>query len=37
MHVVGYRKIDAALADIGTLRTIELNPILLRSTKEPQR
>jgi hypothetical protein len=34
MHCCGYKNIDAALADIGRLRTIELNPILLKSIKE---
>lgn len=34
MHVVGYKNIDAALAEIGKLRTIEPNPILLKSVKE---
>ena len=34
MHVVGCKDIDAALADIGRLRTVEPNPILLESVKE---
>ena len=34
MHVVGYKNIDAALVDIGNLRSIEPNPILLKSIKE---
>ena len=34
MHVVGCKRIDAALVEIGKLRTIEPNPILLRSVKE---
>ena len=34
MHCCGYKNIDAALADIGKLRTIELNPILPGSLKE---
>ncbi len=34
MHVVGCKDIDAALADIGRLRTLELSPILLESLKE---
>jgi len=34
MHVVGCKDIDAALADIGRLRTVEPNPILLESMKE---
>ena len=34
MHVVGCKHIDAALADIGKLRTVEPNPILLESVKE---
>ncbi len=34
MHVVGCKEIEAALVDIGKLRTIEPNPILLRSVKE---
>jgi len=34
MHVVGCKSIDAALADIGKLRTIKPNPNLLRSVKE---
>jgi hypothetical protein len=29
MHCCGYKNIDAALADIGTMRTIEPNPVLL--------
>jgi len=34
MHVVGCKNIDAALAEIGTLRRIEPNPILLNSVRE---
>ncbi|MDR3677854.1 MAG: dual specificity protein phosphatase [Acidobacteriota bacterium] len=34
MHVVGCENIDAALVEVGKLRTIEPNPILLRSVKE---
>ena len=34
MHAVGYKKIDAALAEIGKMRTVEPNPVLLRSVKE---
>jgi len=34
MHVVGCKDIDAALAEIGKLRTVEPNPILLESVKE---
>jgi hypothetical protein len=34
MHVVGCKDIDAALADIGRLRTVEPNPILLECVKE---
>jgi len=34
MHVVGCKGIDAALVDIGKLRTIVPNQILLRSVKE---
>jgi protein-tyrosine phosphatase len=34
MHCCGYKNIDAALADIGRLRTVEPNPILLSSIKE---
>jgi protein-tyrosine phosphatase len=34
MHVVGCKSIDAALAEIGKLRTIEPNLILLKSVKE---
>lgn len=34
MDTVGYKDIDAALAEIGTLRTIEPNPTLLSSIKE---
>jgi len=34
MHVVGCKGIDDALADIGRLRTVEPNPILLESVKE---
>jgi protein-tyrosine phosphatase len=34
MHVVGCKNIDAALADIGRLRTVEPSPILLSSIKE---
>ncbi|MGD0696901.1 MAG: dual specificity protein phosphatase [Terriglobia bacterium] len=34
MHVVGGKDIDAALAEIGRVRTIEPNPILLESVKE---
>ena len=34
MHCCGYKNIDAALAEIRTMRTIEPNPILLRSVKE---
>ena len=37
MHVAGCKKIDAALADIGRLRTIKPNPSLLRSVKESLR
>jgi len=32
-HVVGCKNIDAALAEIGRLRAIKPNPILLRSVK----
>jgi protein-tyrosine phosphatase len=34
MHVVGCKEIEAALADIGRLRTTAPNQILLRSVKE---
>jgi protein-tyrosine phosphatase len=34
MHVVGCKNIDVALAEIGMLRTIQPNPILLKSVKE---
>ena len=34
MHAVGYKKIDAALAEIGKMRRIEPKPVLLRSVKE---
>jgi hypothetical protein len=34
MHCCGYKTIDAALVEIGTLRTIEPNPNLLKSIKE---
>ena len=34
MHICGYKNIDAALVDIGTLRPVEPNPILLNSVKE---
>jgi protein-tyrosine phosphatase len=37
MHAVGCKSIDAALADIGRLRTIKPNPSLLRSVKESLR
>lgn len=37
MHVVGCKNVDAALADIGRLRTIKPNPNLLRSVKESLR
>jgi hypothetical protein len=33
MQVVGCKSIDAALGEIGTLRTVEPHPILLRSVK----
>ena len=33
MHAVGCKDIDAALAEIGRLRAIKPNPILLRSVK----
>ena len=34
MHVVGCKGIDAALVEIGKLRTVEPSPILLSSIKE---
>ncbi len=34
MHSVGYKNIDAALSDIGRLRSIDPSPILLKSVKE---
>ena len=34
MHCCGYKNIDAALAEIRTMRTIEPNPVLLSSVKE---
>jgi hypothetical protein len=34
MHCCGYKNINAALGEIGNLRTIDPNPILLSSTKE---
>ena len=34
VHVVGCKGIDAALVDIGKLRPVEPNPILLKSIKE---
>jgi len=34
MHVVGCKDIDAALADIVRLRTVEPNPVLLEFVKE---
>lgn len=37
MHAVGCKGIDAALADIGRLRTVEPSPILLRSVKRALR
>lgn len=33
MHAVGCKGIDAALADIGRLRTVELDPALLKSVR----
>lgn len=33
MHAVGCKGIDAALADIGRLRTVEPSPVLLKSIK----
>jgi len=33
MHVVGYKDIDAALADIRRLRPIEPNPVLIKRVK----
>ena len=37
MHVVGYKNIDAALAEINRLRPIDPSPSLLRSVKEALR
>ena len=34
MHVVGYKTIDEALADINRIRPIDPSPVLLRSVKE---
>jgi hypothetical protein len=34
IHCCGYKTIDAALAEVGKLRTIEPHPILLKSIKE---
>lgn len=34
MHIVGYKNIDGALVDIGRLRPIDPNPVLLSSVKE---
>jgi protein-tyrosine phosphatase len=37
MHVVGCKDIDAALADIGRLRSIDPSPILLKSVRRALR
>lgn len=37
MHVVGYKDIDAALAEIGKLRKVEPSPVLLTSVKRALR
>jgi protein-tyrosine phosphatase len=34
VHCCGYKNIDAALAEIRAMRTIEPNPVLLSSVKE---
>lgn len=37
MHVVGYKNIDAALAEINRVRPIDPSPILLKSVREALR